>query len=57
MTPTAATSCSRLMQVVLAARAGGLDVLDGVYNDFRDLEGFAGEVRAGRGRWGSTARR
>jgi citrate lyase subunit beta/citryl-CoA lyase len=26
------------MQIVLAARAYGLDVLDGVYNDFRDLE-------------------
>lgn len=32
-----------LMQIVLAAKAGGLSVLDGVYNDFRDLEGFAGE--------------
>jgi citrate lyase subunit beta/citryl-CoA lyase len=37
-----------LMQVVLAARAGGLDVLDGVYNDFRDAEGFAAECRQGR---------
>ncbi|CAM5590110.1 citrate lyase subunit beta/citryl-CoA lyase [Aquamicrobium terrae] len=32
-----------LMQMVLAARAGGLDLLDGVYNDFRDAEGFARE--------------
>ena len=32
-----------LMQMVLAARAGGLDLLDGVYNDFRDVEGFAQE--------------
>lgn len=30
-----------LMQMVLAARAGGLDVLDGVFNDFRDSETFA----------------
>src|SRR5690606_8913144 len=30
-----------LMQMVLAARAGALDLLDGVYNDFRDVEGFA----------------
>lgn len=30
-----------LMQMVLAARAGGLDMLDGVSNDFRDLDGFA----------------
>ena len=32
-----------LMQMVLAARAGGLDLLDGVYNDFRDAEGLARE--------------
>lgn len=32
-----------LMQMVLAARAGGLDMLDGVSNDFRDLDAFAQE--------------
>lgn len=32
-----------LMQMVLAARAGGLDLLDGVFNDFRDADGFAHE--------------
>lgn len=32
-----------LMQMVLAARAGGIDLVDGVYNDFRDAEGFARE--------------
>ena len=32
-----------LMQMVLAARAGGLDLLDGVYNDFRDAEGLVRE--------------
>ena len=37
-----------LMQVVLGARAGGLDVLDGVSNDFRDLDAFALECREGR---------
>ncbi len=36
-----------LMQIVLAARAYGLDVLDGVYNDFRDLNGLAAEARDG----------
>lgn len=36
-----------LMQMVLAARAGGLDVLDGVSNDFRDLEAFARECAEG----------
>jgi citrate lyase subunit beta/citryl-CoA lyase len=32
-----------LMQIVLAARAGHLVVLDGVMNDFRDAGAFAGE--------------
>lgn len=36
-----------LTQMVLAARAGGLDVLDGVSNDFRDLDAFAAECRQG----------
>ena len=39
---------SWLMQIVLAARAGGLDALDGVSNDFRDLEAFAQECDQGR---------
>ena len=37
-----------LMQTVLAAKAFGLSVLDGVYADFRDTEGFAAECAAGR---------
>lgn len=37
-----------LMQIVLAARAYGLDVLDGVYNDFRDLDGYLAECHQGR---------
>jgi citrate lyase subunit beta/citryl-CoA lyase len=32
-----------LLQIVVAARAGGLAALDGVFNDFRDGEGFAHE--------------
>lgn len=32
-----------LMQMLLAARAGGLDIVDGVSNDFRDLQAFAAE--------------
>lgn len=32
-----------LLQMVLAARAGGLNILDGVSNDFRDLDAFARE--------------
>jgi citrate lyase subunit beta/citryl-CoA lyase len=37
-----------LAMSVLAARAYGLDVLDGVYNDFRDEEGFRAECEQGR---------
>lgn len=37
-----------LMQMVLAARAGGVDILDGVSNDFSDLEAFAAECAQGR---------
>lgn len=37
-----------LMQIVLAARAHGLDVLDGVYNDFKDMEGLLGEAGDGQ---------
>lgn len=36
-----------LMQMLLAARAGGLDIVDGVSNDFRDLEAFAAECSQG----------
>tara|TARA_R110002020_G_scaffold47752_2_gene136089 strand:- start:1774 stop:2703 length:930 start_codon:yes stop_codon:yes gene_type:complete len=39
---------SWLMQIVLAARAYGLDALDGVYNDFRDEPGLTAECRDGR---------
>jgi len=38
-----------LSQMVLAARAGGLDVLDGVGNDFRNLDAFALECAEGAG--------
>lgn len=36
-----------LMQIILAAKAGKLDVLDGVYNDFRDAAGFSDECAQG----------
>lgn len=39
---------SWLMQIVLAARAYGIDVLDGVFNDFRDESGLAEECRDGQ---------
>ncbi|WP_162305078.1 HpcH/HpaI aldolase/citrate lyase family protein [Sinorhizobium medicae] len=37
-----------LMQILLAARGSGLDVIDAVFNDFRDPEGFDTECRQGR---------
>ncbi|MFV0367050.1 MAG: HpcH/HpaI aldolase/citrate lyase family protein [Hyphomicrobiaceae bacterium] len=37
-----------LSMTIVAARAYGLDVLDGVYNDFRDEEGFRAEAEHGR---------
>lgn len=37
-----------LATVVLAGRAHGLDVIDGVYNDFSDEAGFRSECRQGR---------
>jgi citrate lyase subunit beta/citryl-CoA lyase len=36
-----------LMQIVLAARAGGLVALDGVMNEFRDLDAFGRECAEG----------
>jgi len=35
------TARSWLMQIVLGARCGGLSVLDGVYNDHTDTDGFS----------------
>ncbi len=46
--PGRAPLLSALSTVVLAARAAGVAVLDGVYNDVRDLEGFTQECRQGR---------
>jgi citrate lyase subunit beta/citryl-CoA lyase len=37
-----------LMQVILAVSAYGLDAIDSVYNDFKDMEGFDAECRQGR---------
>lgn len=37
-----------LMQILLAARSCGLDVIDAVFNDFRDEAGFVAECAQGR---------
>ena len=47
MTPDRRYLMPWLLQIVLAARAGGLDALDGVSNDFRDLDAFALECAEG----------
>lgn len=46
--PGRAPLLSWMSQCVLAARAYGLVVLDGVFNDVRDADGFAAECRQGR---------
>jgi citrate lyase subunit beta / citryl-CoA lyase len=48
MTPDRRWLIAWLQQIVLAARAGGLEALDGVSNDFRDLDAFARECDDGR---------
>lgn len=47
MTPDRRFLTPWLMQMVLAARAGGIDVLDGVANDFRDLDALRRECDDG----------
>lgn len=49
--PDRAPLRAALSHCVLAARAAGRSILDGVYNDVRDAEGFAAECRQGRA-WG-----
>ena len=37
-----------LQTIVLAARAAGIPAIDGVFNNLKDLGGFAAEAEAGR---------
>lgn len=48
MTPDRRHLLPYLSQMVLAGRAGGLDVIDGVSNDFSDLGAFSAECAQGR---------
>ena len=48
VTPDRMTMLVWLSQCVVAARAYGLDILDGVYNDFRDVAGLEAECLHGR---------
>ncbi|POF32828.1 HpcH/HpaI aldolase/citrate lyase family protein [Roseibium marinum] len=47
LTPGRAAMTPWLMTCVAAARAGGIDILDGVFNAFQDEEGFAAECAQG----------
>jgi citrate lyase subunit beta/citryl-CoA lyase len=47
LAPGRAVMMPWLMTCVAAARAGGIDILDGVYNAFQDEEGFAAECAQG----------
>jgi citrate lyase subunit beta/citryl-CoA lyase len=46
--PLRAPLLAALSACVIAARATGRTILDGVYNDVRDLDGFLAECRQGR---------
>ena len=48
LTPGRPTMTAWLAACVVAARAHGVDILDGVYNDIQDLEGFRLECLQGR---------
>ena len=48
LTPGRPTMSAWLASCIVAARAHGVDILDGVYNDIQDLEGFQLECLQGR---------
>ncbi|HEY5207219.1 MAG TPA: CoA ester lyase [Roseiarcus sp.] len=48
LTPGRPTMTAWLANCVVAARAHGVDILDGVYNDIKDLDGFRLECLQGR---------
>jgi citrate lyase subunit beta / citryl-CoA lyase len=48
LTPGRPTMLAWLANSVVAARAHGIDILDGVYNDIQDLDGFRAECQQGR---------
>lgn len=47
LVPGRAVMAPWLMTCVAAARSGGIDILDGVYNAFNDLDGFTSECTQG----------
>ena len=48
LTPGRLTMTAWIASCVVAARAHGVDIIDGVFNDIQDLDGFRVECRQGR---------
>ena len=48
LTPGRPTMTAWLANCVVAARAHGIDIIDGVFNDIKDLDGFRAECLQGR---------
>ena len=48
LTPGRPAMTAWLANCIVAARAHGLDIIDGVYNDIKDLDGFHAECLQGR---------
>jgi citrate lyase subunit beta/citryl-CoA lyase len=48
LTPGRPTMTAWLANCAVAARAHGIDIIDGVFNDISDLDGFRAECRQGR---------
>jgi citrate lyase subunit beta/citryl-CoA lyase len=48
LTPGRPTMTAWIAGCVVAARAHGVDIIDGVFNDIQDLDGFRVECRQGR---------
>ena len=48
LTPGRPTMTAWLANCLVAARAHGVDIIDGVYNDIKDLDGFKTECEQGR---------
>jgi citrate lyase subunit beta / citryl-CoA lyase len=48
LTPGRPTMTACLANCAVAARAHGIDIIDGAYNDIKDLDGFRAECLQGR---------
>ncbi len=57
MQPGRAAMIPMITHCILATRAHGLEILDGPYSDFSNVEGFGHGMHAGAAISASTARR